>query len=202
MESNYQSIHQMPGFIWRATTKAVVTTTISVMSGFAGLNYLPNSWVKELYSGRIFDIASIVKIPFQALQTQFFPLYPSNSSYLYPNLGRGLIVGLGYYGIIQQIILKKLPEQTLNKIAPQYQHLIDHKITKTMRIALVALLMTLANSGPDIPNSGCFAAIMMARVIYGYWVENGSSLKELSAITAINIVMLEILFPSNNRWYG
>jgi membrane protease YdiL (CAAX protease family) len=64
--------------------------------------------------------------------------------------------------LIQQGILKKLPEAILNRFASSYTHLIDEKITKAARIALAALAFSLAHAiSPEVgwPNCSTFRLV-------------------------------------------
>ena len=53
---------------------------------------------------------------------------------------------IAFRGIIQQGLLRKLPQCLLEKNAPRYTHLIDHPISKIARATLVAMVFAISHS--------------------------------------------------------
>lgn len=56
--------------------------------------------------------------------------------------------------LLQDVVLRKMPENLLEKYAPSYTPLVNFKVTKIARILFTSAIFTLANTLPDKPLDG------------------------------------------------
>ncbi len=94
---------------------------------------------------------------------------------------------------IQSLLLTEIAKFILQKTAPSYEHLIDHKVAKTARIVFTSQLFALVHIVRlgDMP--GMLLAQFLAGMYFSYMRECGTSITELSLIHfTINAISISI----------
>lgn len=176
---------------WQAT-QFVVTQTISIVAlAIAKLIItiklspliflLPPA--NTLLSERLITIISLTltlpTILFRIIIQAALP--PLNITFSHGNQGTANVseyVAVGFSeeivfrGLIQQKLLRELPKKVLNKFAPNYVDLVDHKVARVARVVFASILFAAAHAPGGGNASGMLLPQFMGGLFYGTLVES------------------------------
>lgn len=177
------------GFFFRATNKVSVDIYAAFLCGLPSMAILPpaNTVFSRYTMITTYNLLTLPVCTSRKIMTAVLPkIQFSATSLNYSEMAAiGITEEVAFRGVIQSYLLTDIPKQVLHTIAPQYEHLVDHKISKAARIILTSLAFALAhqNNYGDFP--GMLAPQFISSCLYSYWRENGTSLAELSTVHAV-----------------
>ncbi len=105
----------------------------------------------------------------------------------------GVVEEIFFRGVCQQLLLRKLPQIILRKIAPDHLYLVDHIALRIARVVLVASLFALAHAAIFGATGGMLLPHFAAGIFYSVLVEKEYSFSKIAAIHLVyNLAILTL----------